>query len=92
MRFLFSLPASFVSQFETLHRQGLEASTLAAEQTSQRRGMPIEAISVSFPFPDVFAKVCEVAEAVSVFSTATKRGPGRPPAAKRDREGLAISH
>jgi hypothetical protein len=81
-----------VSQFETLHRHGLEASTLAAEQPFQRHGMPVEAISVSLPLPDAFAKVSEVAQAISLFSTAAKRGPGRPPAAKRDREGAFIYH
>jgi hypothetical protein len=37
-----------------LFRQELEASTLAAQQTFELKGMPAPTLAVSFPFPDVF--------------------------------------
>lgn len=53
------------AQLETLNRQEFEASTLAAQQTFQRGGLPAESVKVSFPFSSTFAVVDEMVEAIS---------------------------
>jgi hypothetical protein len=60
--------------YETLERQKLEASTLAAEQIRARSGLGVPTTKVSFPFQSTFRELEEIRFGIE----APRRQPGRP--------------
>eukprot|EP00980_Cylindrotheca_fusiformis_P012907 scaffold3214_cov113-Cylindrotheca_fusiformis.AAC.4 len=60
--------------YDTLQRQKLEASTLAAEQARSRGGLDVPTTEVSFPFHSTFTAL----EEIRIGIEAPRRPPGRP--------------
>jgi hypothetical protein len=60
--------------YETLQRQKLEASTLAAEQIRARSGLGVPTTKVFFPFQSTFRELEEICFGIE----APRRQPGRP--------------
>lgn len=61
-------------KYDTLQKQRMEASTLAAQQMRARSGLEIPVTKVYFPFQSTFSELEEVRNAIE----APRRPLGRP--------------